>query len=153
MLAADDARYDAICLWHSIEHLPRPWAVLREAAAHPRPGGILLVAAPNPLARQARLMRSHWPHWDLPRHLFALPIPWLQARAHESGLVTRFVTTNDSDSQYWSRFSWAMLGRRMLARRHLGWRLGMRFAGMVARWDDVEGEGAAYTVVFQKPAT
>ena len=59
--------------------MPRPWIVLEEAARRLNPGGVLLVAAPNPDAWQARLLKSYWPHHDMPRHLFALPIPWLVA--------------------------------------------------------------------------
>lgn len=48
-------RYDAITLWHVLEHLPHPAAALRRLAASLAPGGVLIVAVPNelgPLLRQ-----------------------------------------------------------------------------------------------------
>ncbi len=38
----------AITLWHVLEHLPNPWTVLEAAAKRLEPGGVLLVATPNP---------------------------------------------------------------------------------------------------------
>lgn len=152
VLREDGMRYDAICLWHAIEHLRRPWDVLAAAAAQLNPGGVLVVAAPNPQSRQARLLRSWWPHWDVPRHLFALPVPWLKARACEYGLRLECVTTRDAGGLYWNRFTWAMLGRRLLAWRDLGWRLGMRFGRLIEPWDGAEGKGAAYVAIFRRPS-
>lgn len=42
-------RYDAITLWHVLEHLPYPAAALRRLAASLAPGGVLIVAVPNEL--------------------------------------------------------------------------------------------------------
>jgi SAM-dependent methyltransferase len=150
VLEADARRHDVICLWHSIEHLPRPWAVIRAAAARLNPGGVLVVAAPNPLSRQAWLFGSHWPHWDLPRHLFALPIPWLRARAAEAGLKEKMVTTRDEGSLFWCRFTWDMLGERHLTWQRLGLRITARLQRWLAPWDQAEGHGATYTAVFRK---
>jgi hypothetical protein len=33
-----------------------------------RPGGLLLVAVPNPGSLQARIAGAAWMHWDVPRH-------------------------------------------------------------------------------------
>jgi 2-polyprenyl-3-methyl-5-hydroxy-6-metoxy-1,4-benzoquinol methylase len=152
VLEGEVATYDAICLWHAIEHLPRPWAVIRAAAARLAPGGVLLVAAPNPHATQARLMGSHWPHWDLPRHLFALPIPWLQARAAEAGLEQLLVTTRDEGSLFWTRWAWHTLGPRITTWRRNGERATSLLQRLLRNWDEAEGNGAAYTAIFRKPA-
>ena len=47
---ADQPPSDAIVLWHSLEHLPDPGALLAAAAANLRPGGMLVAAVPNPQA-------------------------------------------------------------------------------------------------------
>ncbi len=151
VLGEDPTRYDAICLWHAIEHLRCPWAVIAAAAARLDPGGVLLVATPNPDSRQARLLGPLWPHWDAPRHLFLLPPAWLTARAAEAGLRLEHATTRDAGGLYWNRFTWAMLGKPLLSWRNLGWRLGMRLGGLLDPWDGAEGKGAAYTAVFRRP--
>lgn len=150
-LASDPRRFQAICLWHAIEHLPRPWAVIQECAAHLAPGGVLVISAPNPLSRQARLMRSYWPHWDLPRHIFNLPIPWLVARAREHGLTELLVTTRDQGSLEVNSASWPILGTRFPPwfrgpRRVLSW-----CQHALRSREEAEGYGAAYTAVFRRP--
>ena len=43
------------------------------AALRLRPGGALIVAAPNAASLQARVFGDRWFHLDLPRHLVHLP--------------------------------------------------------------------------------
>lgn len=153
VLAREKRDYDAICLWHSVEHLPAPWEVLEEAARRLRPDGVLLVAAPNPESWQAWLLGRRWPHHDLPRHLFALPIRWLLDFAREHGLRAELVTTRDEGSLYWNRFTWAMLARARSPHPRLDmrlWRWGLRFGRLLQPWEGREGKGATYTVVLRR---
>jgi SAM-dependent methyltransferase len=61
--------FDAVVLWHVIEHAADPSALLAEASRLLRPGGIALVAAPNFASPEARLTGDRWFHLDVPRHL------------------------------------------------------------------------------------
>ncbi|MGD0702259.1 MAG: class I SAM-dependent methyltransferase [Trebonia sp.] len=61
--------WSAVIFWHSLEHLRRPVAALRHAAALVIPGGVLVVAVPNATSLQARLFGDRWLALDLPRHL------------------------------------------------------------------------------------
>lgn len=61
--------FDAVVLWHVLEHVPDPAVVLAEVARILRPGGIFLVAVPNFGSLEARLTRDKWFHLDVPRHL------------------------------------------------------------------------------------
>ncbi len=60
----------AIVLWHSLEHVNAPWAVLARMKDLLKPGGILVVAVPNFDSLQARLFGASWFHLDVPRHYF-----------------------------------------------------------------------------------
>ncbi|MBI4676206.1 MAG: class I SAM-dependent methyltransferase [Elusimicrobia bacterium] len=62
--------YDAVILWHSLEHLPRPVEALARAHALLKDGGLLAVAVPNVESLQAGLFGRHWFHLDVPRHYF-----------------------------------------------------------------------------------
>ena len=68
--AVDDApSFDLIVLFHVLEHLDDPIAVLRAAARRLRSGGVLVLGLPNIGSWQARATGRHWMHLDPPRHL------------------------------------------------------------------------------------
>ena len=65
--------YDAITLWHVIEHLPRAWAVLDAICEKIKLGGILVIASVNPEAFQFHILGRYWLHLDAPRHVMLIP--------------------------------------------------------------------------------
>ncbi len=70
-----DARYpsstfDAVILWHVLEHLPQPDQTLDEIARVLKPGGRLIIAVPNLGSWQSRWSGANWFHLDLPRHVY-----------------------------------------------------------------------------------
>jgi SAM-dependent methyltransferase len=147
--------HDVIALWHVLEHLPAIPEVVAAAAANLRPGGVLIIAMPNPAAAQFRLMGSHWPHLDAPRHLALVPFDALDALAARNGLERIFVTTDDSDARSWNRFGWQRLlmnrFRSRLMQRAM-FVLGYAIALSVAPFDRRPLHGSAYTAVFRKAA-
>ena len=71
--AIEDARLapgslDAVTLWHVLEHVDDPAGALERVRRWLRPGGVVLVGAPNLASLQARLGGGRWFHLDLPRH-------------------------------------------------------------------------------------
>jgi SAM-dependent methyltransferase len=145
--------FDVIALWHVIEHLREPFRFMDAAAANLAPGGILVLATPNPQALQFRWMGRHWPHLDAPRHLFLLPVPALIERGKRNNLDACLADSDDWDARRWNRFGW----QRFLMNR-LPFRLG-RVAGFVvgaalsllcAPWETAPMRGSAYTLVLRK---
>lgn len=67
---AGGERFDCVTLWHSLEHLRDPRAILARIKAILRPNGALLLAVPDNGGWQAKLFGRHWLHLDVPRHLF-----------------------------------------------------------------------------------
>lgn len=147
---------DVITLWHVIEHLRDPWTVLERAAERLAPGGMLLIATPNPDSLQfRRVFRSRWVHLDAPRHLVFLPARLLARRLVAMGLQPIRVTADDPGGRALSRYGWRAslvnLSDRRLARA-IGWRAGLPL-GLLAGTVERNGlRGSAYTAIFRKPA-
>jgi SAM-dependent methyltransferase len=144
---------DAIVAWHVFEHLRRPWEVLEAAAANLRPGGILVLAMPNPNAFGFRVLQGRWPHVDAPRHLYLLPPEELARRGSEAGLDVVMMTANDPGSRHWTAFAWQYVLRRPGAsylRERLAQAAGRAIALLLAPIERRDFRGAAYTMVLQK---
>lgn len=62
--------YDAITIWHVLEHVRRPYDTLAKIRSLLRPGGWLFLAVPNAESAQAKRYGLNWFHHDPPRHLF-----------------------------------------------------------------------------------
>ena len=67
-----EGSFDAVVMWHVLEHWPDPGIALAQAARLLRPGGVLMVGVPNFASPEARLSRDRWFHLDVPRHLVHL---------------------------------------------------------------------------------
>jgi len=87
--ALPDQFFDAVILWHVLEHLPHPDRVLAELHRILKPGGRLILAVPNYASWQARLMKSHWFHLDLPRPLYHFTPRTLKRLLQQSGFRCR----------------------------------------------------------------
>jgi 2-polyprenyl-3-methyl-5-hydroxy-6-metoxy-1,4-benzoquinol methylase len=77
--------FDAVTLWHVLEHLPRPQETLAIIGHLLKPGGYLFLSLPNIESVQSRLFRGQWLHLDPPKHLFFLGPAELEAVLHQSG--------------------------------------------------------------------
>jgi SAM-dependent methyltransferase len=80
------ASFDVVRIWHTLEHVPDPALVLREAARLLRPGGLLLVGVPNAGGWLARAFGSYWFDLDVPRHLWHFTERDLRRLVEDAGL-------------------------------------------------------------------
>lgn len=145
--------FDVIGLWHSIEHLPRPWEVIAAAAKALNPGGLLVVAAPNPDSAQFRLFGKHWVHLDAPRHIHLLPCSLIENIANYEGLETFEKTTTDELSWRLAKHGWDF----EISRRLRGIRL-IRRVVFIASWKILHHlshskaafDGTGFTLIMRK---
>lgn len=77
--------FDAVTLWHVLEHIHDPRVVLAEANRILKPGGVLLVGVPNFSGFEARFFRDKWFHLDVPRHITHLTKQTLKQALSENG--------------------------------------------------------------------
>ena len=144
---------DVIALWHVIEHLRDPFELISVAAGRLRPGGVLIIAAPNPTSLQFRLLRSAWTHVDAPRHLYLVPMEVMHDVLAAHGMERRLVTTLDPGSVGWNAFGWEYSLVNLAPGKMLK-RVARRIARLATRlfgpFERVEGKGSAYTLVYQR---
>lgn len=153
VLTEEGRKYDVITLWHSIEHMPDPWTVLDACVAHLAPAGILVVASPNPLALQARIMRANWPHFDLPRHLHLFPVRWMRSYALNRNLKIEMLTTRERTSYFLGVGSWRATTTRFISYRMAkipASLFGLAVGTIASLFESREGYGAAFTAVFRR---
>ena len=80
---------DGVVIWHALEHLDDPAAVLARVRGWLRPGGRSVVAVPNLASLQARLGGDRWFHQDVPRHRTHFTAAGLRALHERCGLRVR----------------------------------------------------------------
>ena len=145
---------DVIVMWHLIEHVRDPWTLLARAAERLTPGGIMVVATPNPDAIQFGIFGRRWTHVDAPRHVHLIPAALLCEKLNGFGLDKLLLTTRDPGSLGWNTFGWsfsmANFARLAALRRPL--RLLGRIPALIfSPVEGRQGKGSAYTAVFRKP--
>jgi len=145
--------YDVIALWHVLEHLPDPWETLDAICTNLKPGGVIVLAAPNPNAFQFKIMGRYWPHVDAPRHLMLIPMNLLVEKMNAQGMEVELITTSDQGSVICNIFGWetfftnfSLESRIKKILRLIGRMVSCLFGPI----EKVEGKGSAYTMVFRK---
>jgi hypothetical protein len=137
------------------QHGPPPGGRRGAAPAGLLPGGVLVIATPNPRAFGLRVLGPRWPHVDAPRHLFLLPHEAVVARGRALGLEPVQLTATDPGSLHWNAFAWHYALRRPGAswlREGLAHRAGNAIARALAPIERHGLRGAAYTLVLRRPA-
>lgn len=82
-----DAWFDYVTLWHVLEHVPDPIALLREIRRILKPKGIAYIEVPNAGGYSARVFGASWLAYDIPRHLVHFSPSTLQDAVRKAGLA------------------------------------------------------------------
>jgi Methyltransferase domain len=83
-------RFDLIFLWHAIEHVQNPMALMRRLRGLLSENGLMIMAAPNFGSSEAFAFKENWFHLDVPYHRFHFSESALRGLATSAGLrVTR----------------------------------------------------------------
>ncbi len=149
-----DNKFDIVCLWHVIEHLPQAFNALEAISLKIDYQGYLIIAAPNPNSIQFAIMNRFWPHLDAPRHVCLIPIDVLVSKMNKLGMELVLSTTNDKGSLGWNLFGWEFFFgeiSQMKSKRNYFFRIiGRVIAFLFYPLENINGLGSAYTLVFKK---
>ncbi|MEO8765205.1 MAG: class I SAM-dependent methyltransferase [Ginsengibacter sp.] len=64
------ATFDAITMWHVLEHVHELHAYVKRLKELLKPGGKLFIAVPNYTSYDAKAYKEYWAAYDVPRHLY-----------------------------------------------------------------------------------
>jgi 2-polyprenyl-3-methyl-5-hydroxy-6-metoxy-1,4-benzoquinol methylase len=82
--------FDAVTLWHVLEHLYDPRTALELLHRRLNEQGVLVVAVPNAAALDAKIYRQNWIALDAPRHVNHFTIETLAGCAQLAGFALRW---------------------------------------------------------------
>jgi SAM-dependent methyltransferase len=153
-MSANKKTYDLIALWHNIEHLVDPWAVLRQCSMHLAPNGVLVISTPNPDSIQFKLFKKYWVHLDAPRHLQLIPSSLLTGFLKRLDMELVFTTTTDPDGLKLNAMSWHISTAHVFGisnDRNIFRRIVSRVLSLAMSPIERLGQlGTAYTIVYRK---
>jgi SAM-dependent methyltransferase len=70
LFTLEPAQFDAITMWHVLEHVHDLHGYLTQFQKLLKPGGILIIAVPNYTSYDAGSYKEFWAAYDVPRHLY-----------------------------------------------------------------------------------
>ncbi|MBI2939040.1 MAG: class I SAM-dependent methyltransferase [Chloroflexi bacterium] len=148
-----EGSFDAVTLWHVLEHVPDPLATLKLAIRLVRPGGVLAVATPNVESLEARAFGINWSGLVAPWHLYYFSPDTLGRMVHLAG--GEVLALSEPIAYYSLLQSFAHARRRRQARGVAAVRLAVPFVGRILgllaldrRW-----RGPSVTLYARQPAT
>lgn len=65
-----DKKFDVITLWHVLEHIANLNEILSALKSHLAENGTIIIAVPNYESLDAKIYKSFWAGYDVPRHLW-----------------------------------------------------------------------------------
>jgi 2-polyprenyl-3-methyl-5-hydroxy-6-metoxy-1,4-benzoquinol methylase len=100
-----DASFDAITLWHVLEHVHHLHDYLEHLKRILKPQGKLFIAVPNYQSRDSGIYRSYWAAYDVPRHLYHFAPKSIEVLMKKHGLKIETKKPMWFDSFYISMLS------------------------------------------------
>jgi 2-polyprenyl-3-methyl-5-hydroxy-6-metoxy-1,4-benzoquinol methylase len=99
------ASFDAITLWHVLEHVHDLHGYLHTFHRLLKPTGRLMIAVPNYTSHDAEVYKANWAAYDVPRHLYHFSPKSMQVLLSEKGFIVESMKPMWFDSFYISMLS------------------------------------------------
>jgi 2-polyprenyl-3-methyl-5-hydroxy-6-metoxy-1,4-benzoquinol methylase len=99
------ASFNAITLWHVLEHVHELHAYIKQIEKLLAPGGKAFIAVPNYTSKDADIYKQYWAAYDVPRHLYHFSPQSMETLLAQHGLKLTAVKPMWFDSFYVSMLS------------------------------------------------
>ncbi|MBE7169841.1 MAG: class I SAM-dependent methyltransferase [Williamsia sp.] len=99
--------YDAVTLWHVLEHVHALHEYLEQIRNVITPGARIFIAVPNYTSYDAEVYRQYWAAYDVPRHLYHF-----SPQAMEHLLKKKGLTLEATEPMWYDSFYVSMLSER-----------------------------------------
>jgi 2-polyprenyl-3-methyl-5-hydroxy-6-metoxy-1,4-benzoquinol methylase len=98
-------QYDAITMWHVLEHVHELKEYIAQIEKLLKPDGKLFIAVPNYTSYDAKKYQQYWAAYDVPRHLYHFAPQSIKALLNNSSLTLFTIKPMWFDSFYVSMLS------------------------------------------------
>jgi 2-polyprenyl-3-methyl-5-hydroxy-6-metoxy-1,4-benzoquinol methylase len=92
--------FNAITMWHVLEHVHELHAYIKQLAQIVKPGGKIFVAVPNYTSKDAATYGQYWAAYDVPRHLYHFSPSAMRQLLAKHGLRIKAIKPMWFDSFY-----------------------------------------------------
>jgi 2-polyprenyl-3-methyl-5-hydroxy-6-metoxy-1,4-benzoquinol methylase len=100
-----EKQFDAITLWHVLEHVTDMHETLSFFKEKLKLNGVLIIAVPNHVSYDANVYKEHWAAYDVPRHLHHFELKSMKNLLHTAGFQLAETRPMKFDSFYVSMLS------------------------------------------------
>ncbi|RYG03609.1 MAG: class I SAM-dependent methyltransferase, partial [Chitinophagaceae bacterium] len=120
--------FDAISMWHVLEHVPSPEAQVKELKRLLKKDGTIFIAVPNFRSYDAQHYKTFWAAYDVPRHLWHFSKPGIEKLFASEGMKVVNVLPMKFDAYYVSLLSEKYKTGKMnyLSAFFVGWRSNLK---------------------------
>ena len=105
LFALKPASFNAITLWHVLEHVHELHEYIKQVETLLAPNGKLFIAVPNYTSKDAEMYKENWAAYDVPRHLYHFSPQSMQTLLSIHGMQLTAVKAMWFDSFYVSMLS------------------------------------------------
>jgi 2-polyprenyl-3-methyl-5-hydroxy-6-metoxy-1,4-benzoquinol methylase len=109
------ANFDAITLWHVLEHVPDLNKIVSRLSTSLAKNGTMFIAVPNHASADASKYNSHWAGYDVPRHLWHFSKNNMNLLLQNNGLQLTDIIPMKLDAYYVSIMSEKSRGKNGLS--------------------------------------
>ncbi len=94
------ASYNAITMWHVLEHVHELHAYIKQLEVLLKPAGKIFIAVPNYTSKDAAIYKKQWAAYDVPRHLYHFSPAAMRQLLKQHGLTVKTIKPMWFDSFY-----------------------------------------------------